>query len=89
MNSLINGRDRTHTNPIFNDNKMKLGVFGFNASNGCAITMAPERHIPDWDRDLRSTTRPSTNPGSIWPEASLWRSGTGAPPSTTPCAATS
>ena len=53
MNSLINGRDRTHTNPIFNDNKMKLGVFGFNASNGCAITMAPERHIPDWDRDLR------------------------------------
>ena len=53
MNSLLNGRSRNHTNPIFNDNKMKLGVFGFNASNGCAITMAPERHIPDWDRDLK------------------------------------
>ncbi len=53
VNSLKSGRDRNETNPIFNDNKMKLGVFGFNASNGCAITMAPERHIPDWDRDLK------------------------------------
>jgi alkanesulfonate monooxygenase SsuD/methylene tetrahydromethanopterin reductase-like flavin-dependent oxidoreductase (luciferase family) len=53
MNSLKNQRDRNLTNPIFNDNKMKLGVFGFNASNGCSITMAPERHIPDWSRDLK------------------------------------
>ncbi|WP_340265340.1 LLM class flavin-dependent oxidoreductase [Sphingobium mellinum] len=52
MNSLTNAQSRESINPIFNDNKMKLGVFGFNASNGCAVTMAPERHIPDWDRDL-------------------------------------
>ena len=28
------------TNPLFNDNRLKLGVFGANVSYGCAITMA-------------------------------------------------
>ncbi len=43
---------RELSNPIFGDNKMKLGVFGMNASNGSAMTMAPERHQIDWARDL-------------------------------------
>ncbi|HLG74094.1 MAG TPA: LLM class flavin-dependent oxidoreductase [Chloroflexota bacterium] len=31
-------------NPLYNDNKLKLGVFGFNCSNGCAATTA-EGHL--------------------------------------------
>ncbi len=31
-------------NPVYNDNKLKLGVFGFNCSNGCAATTA-EGHL--------------------------------------------
>jgi dimethylsulfone monooxygenase len=29
---------RTHTNPIFNDRKLKLGTFGTNLDRGCAIS---------------------------------------------------
>jgi dimethylsulfone monooxygenase len=29
---------RRALNPLFNDNKLKLGLFGVNVSNGCAIT---------------------------------------------------
>jgi FMNH2-dependent dimethyl sulfone monooxygenase len=35
---------RRATNPLFNDNRLKLGVFGHNCSNGCAITLA-EGHL--------------------------------------------
>ena len=35
---------RRESNPLWNGNKMKLGVFGGNVSNGCAITMA-EGHL--------------------------------------------
>jgi FMNH2-dependent dimethyl sulfone monooxygenase len=35
---------RQATNPLFNDNKMKLGVFGHNCNHGCAITTA-EGHL--------------------------------------------
>src|SRR5579875_2667637 len=35
---------RRESNPLWNGNKMKLGVFGANVSNGCAITMA-EGHL--------------------------------------------
>jgi alkanesulfonate monooxygenase SsuD/methylene tetrahydromethanopterin reductase-like flavin-dependent oxidoreductase (luciferase family) len=31
---------RRQTNPLFNDNRLKLGVFGLNVSGGCAITTA-------------------------------------------------
>src|SRR5918911_3121186 len=31
---------RRKTNPLFNDNRLKLGVFGLNVSRGCAITTA-------------------------------------------------
>lgn len=40
---------RAATNPLFNDNKLKLGLFGMNA--GWHIhTTAPERYVADWDR---------------------------------------
>jgi len=35
---------RRRLNPLFNDNKLKLGLFGVNVSNGCAITTAEDRH---------------------------------------------
>lgn len=36
-------------NPIFNDNKLKLGIFGANVSNGCAITMAEGHLETSWE----------------------------------------
>ena len=38
-----------HTNPIFNDNKLKLGMFGLNSGNQI-MTLAPERYVADWKR---------------------------------------
>ena len=42
-------------NPIFSENKLKLGVFGLNGK-GSANTLAPEAHRPDWKRILRAAT---------------------------------
>jgi alkanesulfonate monooxygenase SsuD/methylene tetrahydromethanopterin reductase-like flavin-dependent oxidoreductase (luciferase family) len=39
-------------NPLFNDNKLKLGLFGVNVSNGCAITTVEERHKVSWPTTL-------------------------------------
>ena len=36
------------TNPLFNDNALKLGLFGLNVSNGCAITLAEEALQTSW-----------------------------------------
>jgi hypothetical protein len=30
--------DRRFLNPLYSDNRLKLGVFGANVSNGCAAT---------------------------------------------------
>jgi alkanesulfonate monooxygenase SsuD/methylene tetrahydromethanopterin reductase-like flavin-dependent oxidoreductase (luciferase family) len=35
-------------NPLWNENKMKLGIFGANVSNGCAMTMAEGRLETTW-----------------------------------------
>lgn len=35
-------------NPLFNDNTLKLGLFGTNVSNGCAITSAPGALVTSW-----------------------------------------
>jgi alkanesulfonate monooxygenase SsuD/methylene tetrahydromethanopterin reductase-like flavin-dependent oxidoreductase (luciferase family) len=42
------------TNPMFNRNRMKLGVFALNVSGGTAMTSAAERFEPDWSvvRDI-------------------------------------
>lgn len=39
---------RRATNPLFNDNKMKLGVFGHNVGHGCAITLAEGHFETTW-----------------------------------------
>jgi len=38
-------------NPIFNDNKLKLGIFGINGK-GTANTLVPDFHRPTWDANL-------------------------------------
>ena len=40
------------TNPLFGPNKLKLGLFGVNVSNGCAITKAEERFHATWPETL-------------------------------------
>ncbi|HLH24789.1 MAG TPA: LLM class flavin-dependent oxidoreductase [Chloroflexota bacterium] len=47
---------RRATNPLFNDNRMKLGVFGANVSNGCAITLAEGRLETSWPNTKRIAT---------------------------------
>ena len=43
---------RAAHNPLFNDNKLKLGLFGVNVSNGCAITTVEPRHKVTWPNSL-------------------------------------
>jgi alkanesulfonate monooxygenase SsuD/methylene tetrahydromethanopterin reductase-like flavin-dependent oxidoreductase (luciferase family) len=40
------------THPVYNQNKLKLGLFSLNCSNGCAISTAPEALKLDWRRNL-------------------------------------
>jgi len=40
------------TNALFNDNRLKLGVFGLNVSNGCAATTAEGHLQPTWQNNL-------------------------------------
>jgi dimethylsulfone monooxygenase len=39
-------------NPLFNDNRLKLGLFGLNVSNGCAITTAAGHLEMTWPNTL-------------------------------------
>jgi alkanesulfonate monooxygenase SsuD/methylene tetrahydromethanopterin reductase-like flavin-dependent oxidoreductase (luciferase family) len=43
---------RRGTNPLFSDNKLKLGIFATNVSNGCAITTAEEAYELNWPNTL-------------------------------------
>lgn len=45
-------RPRTETNPLFNANRLKLGVFGINGP-GTVMTTHPDRFMPTWDASLR------------------------------------
>ena len=40
--------DRTQTNPMFNDQKMKLGLFGTNCSYGLIMSHAPTTYEATW-----------------------------------------
>src|ERR1043166_4984971 len=40
------------TNVLFNDNRLKLGVFVLNVSNGCAATTAEGHLQPTWQNNL-------------------------------------
>ena len=39
-------------NALFNDNRLKLGVFGLNVSNGCAATTAEGHLQPTWQNNI-------------------------------------
>lgn len=43
------GRARRVVNPLFNSNKLKLGIFGANCDSGCAVTKVPERLKLTWE----------------------------------------
>jgi alkanesulfonate monooxygenase SsuD/methylene tetrahydromethanopterin reductase-like flavin-dependent oxidoreductase (luciferase family) len=45
---------RSATNPIFGDNKLKLGVFGANGP-GTAFTTVPELFQPTWENSIQVT----------------------------------
>lgn len=49
--------DRRILNPLYSDNRLKLGVFGANVSNGCAATTAPGHLEMTWpnSRDIVTT----------------------------------
>ena len=42
------------TNSLFNDNRLKLGVFGLNVSHGCAATTAEGHLEPTWQNNVDS-----------------------------------
>jgi dimethylsulfone monooxygenase len=48
---------RAATNPLFGANRLKLGLFGVNVSNGCAITKAEERFRATWQESLAICTK--------------------------------
>ena len=39
--------------PVFNDNKLKLGIFGQNCSHGCTITHAESTFEPTYEHDVK------------------------------------
>ena len=39
--------------PLFNDNKLKLGIFGQNCSNGCTMTHAPTTFEPTYEHNVK------------------------------------
>ena len=39
-------------NPMFNNNKLKLGTFSANCSSGMAVTKVEERWVNSWDNNL-------------------------------------
>ena len=39
--------------PVFNDNKLNLGIFGMNCSNGCTITHAPTSFEPTYQHNVK------------------------------------
>ena len=39
--------------PVFNDNKLKLGIFGQNCSNGCTITHAETTFEPTYEHSVK------------------------------------
>jgi dimethylsulfone monooxygenase len=43
--------------PIYNDQKLKLGLFGTNCSNGLTITHAPTTYRATWDHTLEIACR--------------------------------
>ena len=49
--------DRQQTNPLFNDQKMKLGLFGTNCSYGLIMSHAPTTYEATWKHTLEIAQR--------------------------------
>ena len=49
-------------NPLWNSNRMKLGIFGSNVSNGCAMTTAEGRLETTWPNTKTICTKPADLP---------------------------
>ncbi|MEU6696958.1 LLM class flavin-dependent oxidoreductase [Pseudonocardia sp. NPDC046786] len=49
--------DRTQTNPLFGDQKMKLGLFGTNCSYGLIMSHAPSDYRITWEHTREIATR--------------------------------
>jgi hypothetical protein len=43
---------RAGGNPLFNDNKLELAIFGSNCSNACAMTLAETSFEPTWETNV-------------------------------------
>ncbi len=41
-----------HSNPLFNENKLKLGIFSPNCSSGMAVTKIEERWLNSWENNI-------------------------------------
>lgn len=41
--------DRRKTNPLFNSNKLKLGLFGINCDRACAMTLSKDAPLLTWE----------------------------------------
>ncbi len=39
--------------PVYNDNRLKLGIFGMNCSNGCTITHAETSFVPTYEHNVK------------------------------------
>ena len=52
MNGNVPNDPRAETNALFSANKLKLGLFGINVSNGCAATTLEERFRATWPETL-------------------------------------
>jgi dimethylsulfone monooxygenase len=51
------GREERRVNPLLNDQKLKLGVFGMNCSNGLLISNAPTGFEMTWQQQLEIVTK--------------------------------
>ncbi|RLA12856.1 MAG: hypothetical protein DRQ52_07260, partial [Gammaproteobacteria bacterium] len=43
----------SRSGPMFNSNRLKLGVFGTNVSNGCAVSLAQTSFEPTFEHNLQ------------------------------------
>jgi hypothetical protein len=76
--------DRRILNPLYSDNRLKLGVFGANVSNGCAATTAAGHLEMTWpnSRDIVTTADRAGFEASV--PVARWRGVGGATDSTAP-----
>jgi len=53
MANVASRDEHRSTLPVFNDNRMKLGVFGQNVSFGCCITLAETTLEPTYEHSAK------------------------------------